>query len=76
MLRGGAATTAGSAGPVRPGPSSPAGRNGTFARAEEPGGRRPRPAPAEEASMTRRTIPPQDRLWLELDRPTNLLVIT
>jgi diacylglycerol O-acyltransferase len=26
--------------------------------------------------MTRRTIPPQDRLWLELDRPTNLLVIT
>jgi diacylglycerol O-acyltransferase len=26
--------------------------------------------------VTRRTIPPQDRLWLELDRPTNLLVIT
>ncbi len=26
--------------------------------------------------MTRRIIPPQDRLWLELDRPTNLLVIT
>ncbi|MFC4950735.1 wax ester/triacylglycerol synthase family O-acyltransferase [Pseudonocardia sp. GCM10023141] len=26
--------------------------------------------------MTRRPIPPQDQLWLELDRPTNLLVIT
>ncbi len=26
--------------------------------------------------MTRHAIPPQDQLWLELDRPTNLMMIT
>src|SRR5690349_4542647 len=26
--------------------------------------------------MTRHAIPPQDQLWLDLDRPTNLMMIT